>query len=73
LTTLRLASPDQALPLHDVVDAVWAGERMQPEAAAARVYTTVKYLRRMGLRDLLISREDGYLLEPTVRVVWGRD
>ncbi len=73
LTTLRLATPDQALPLHDVVDAVWAGERMQPEAAAARVYTTVKYLRRMGLRDLLISREDGYLLEPTVRVVWGRD
>lgn len=68
LTDLRLTAPDAALPLHDVVAAVWPGERMKPEAAAARVYTTVKYLRRMGMEALLVSREDGYLLDPVTPV-----
>lgn len=57
-------APNCALTLQQLVDAGWPGERTMPEAAAGRVYTSVATLRRMGLRKLLIRRDDGYLLDP---------
>ena len=33
------------------------------------MYTAIATLRRMGLRDVLIRRDDGYLLSPDVVVV----
>ncbi|MEJ7727735.1 MAG: hypothetical protein WKG00_00810 [Polyangiaceae bacterium] len=41
------------------------------EAAADRVYTAIATLRRMGLRTALLSRDDGYLLDPALHFVAG--
>ncbi len=53
-----------ALSIHDAFEAGWPNERAQPDAAAARVYTTIRILRNLGLRPWLLGRDDGYLLAP---------
>ena len=37
---------------------------MKHEAATLRVYTTVRRLRALGLAEVLLTRDDGYLLDP---------
>jgi predicted ATPase len=73
LAELRLSSPGVALPLAAVSAAGWPGERMLGESAADRVYTTVQRLRRLGLEEVLLTRDDGYLLDPRVAAEWSAD
>jgi predicted ATPase len=55
---------------HDeLVAAGWPGTRLLPDAAVNRLYVTVATLRKMGLRGLLLSNDDGYLLDPDAVVV----
>jgi len=49
----------------------WPGERVHPEAGADRVYMALSTLRKLGLREVLVSRDDGYLLDPRVPVTRG--
>ncbi|MBS2012237.1 MAG: hypothetical protein JST00_05090 [Deltaproteobacteria bacterium] len=53
-----------AMTTLDLVAAGWPGEKMRHEAATLRVYTTVRRLRGLGLGDVLVTRDDGYLLDP---------
>ena len=46
----------------------WPGERMHPEAASNRVYVAITTLRKLGLKPVLVRRDDGYLLDPEVTV-----
>lgn len=62
-------SPGEAITLDGLVAIGWPGERVLAEAAASRVYTAVALLRRMGLRKVLMRRDDGYLLDPTIELV----
>ncbi len=62
----RLAAPGVALSLHDLLAAGWPGERTSHEAGNARVYNALTSLRKLGLRAALVSRDDGYLLDPAV-------
>jgi predicted ATPase len=62
----REARPGEPLELPALLDAGWPGERVLHEAGASRVYAAVAHLRRDGLRDVLIRRDDGYLLDPAV-------
>lgn len=48
----------------------WPGERILPEAAAARVYSGIRTLRSLGLEEILLRHADGYLLDPEVKVEW---
>ena len=57
--------------LDDLLEAGWPGERVLPEAAANRVYVAVATMRKLGLRDVLLSRDDGYLLTTDIDVVYG--
>lgn len=66
LVARRQRDGARALSLADVVAAGWPGERMHPDSAATRVYTAVRTLRAMGLRDVLLTRDDGYMLDPDV-------
>ena len=61
----------QALSLDDLLEAGWPGERVLPEAGANRVYVAVATLRKLGLRDVLLNRDDGYLLDPDVELQYG--
>jgi hypothetical protein len=62
----RQARPGQPLPVDALVLAGWPGERMLARAGATRVYTAIASLRRLGLRDVLLSVERGYMLAPAV-------
>jgi hypothetical protein len=54
-----------------LVTAGWPGERMLVRAGATRVYTAIASLRRLGLRDVLLSAEHGYLLAPGLPLELG--
>jgi tetratricopeptide (TPR) repeat protein len=68
LSALRLSSPGQSMSVDEILAAGWPGERVMAEAGANRVYVVVATLRKLGLRELLISRDDGYLLDPETRL-----
>jgi tetratricopeptide (TPR) repeat protein len=46
----------------------WPNEKIAPASAARRVYVGIGTLRELGLRDVLITDEAGYLLDPDVVV-----
>jgi hypothetical protein len=66
LAAERDGQPGRPLSVEALVDAGWPGERMLARAGATRVYTAIASLRRLGLRDVLLSTDDGYLLAPAV-------
>ena len=59
---LKALAEGRVLTLDEIIAAGWPGERIQPDAAAARAYTAIKTLRELGLGDHLERRDDGYRL-----------
>jgi hypothetical protein len=55
-----------ALSAEALVGAGWPDERMRHHAGLLRVYTAVRRLRKLGLAGVLVTRDDGYLLDPCV-------
>ncbi len=53
---------DQPVDVPTLTAEIWPGARLVAESGAARVYAAVATLRRLGLRDVLVRREDGYSL-----------
>jgi hypothetical protein len=68
LVDARLHSPGAGLSTERLVQAGWPGQRMAVESGANRVRVAMSTLRRMGLRELLVTRDDGYLLDPQITV-----
>jgi hypothetical protein len=68
LVEQQAASPGVGISVDEVVAAGWPNDRMQYESGAARAYVTVQRLRSLGLKEILITRDDGYLLDPDVHV-----
>jgi predicted ATPase len=64
LADAREHRPGEALTRMALLEAGWPGEKLMARAAASRVHTAVATLRRMGLKPLLLRRDDGYLLDP---------
>src|SRR5262249_24604333 len=73
LAAHRAAAPGKALPLETLFEAGWPGEKVNPELAANRVYTALWMLKKMGLKDLIQSRDDGYLLDPAPPFSFSED
>lgn len=69
LAVVRRDHPGTATSTLDMVAAGWPGEKMKHDAANLRVYTTVRRLRGLGLSEALLTRDDGYLLDPAVPLV----
>ncbi|WP_168210724.1 tetratricopeptide repeat protein [Persicimonas caeni] len=65
LVERRLTAPGEPLSLDETLEAGWPGEVIMPEAGARRVYTTINRMRDLGLQDILVTTDDGYMLEPT--------
>lgn len=65
----RLASPGGTVSTADLVAAGWPGESVAPHVGADRVYTALSTLRKLGLKNALQSRGDGYRLDPELAVV----
>jgi len=64
LVVARLEEPGVALSADALIEAGWPGERMRHTAGLLRVYSAVRRLRRLGLGPVLVTRDDGYLLDP---------
>lgn len=64
LVNARIEAPGSALDAGALLERGWPGERVLPAAGAHRVRVAVATLRRSGLRSLIQSRDDGYLLDP---------
>ena len=60
----RLRAPGHALPVPALFESGWPGERASEEAAQNRVYVAVSRLRKLGFQGLILSRDDGFLLDP---------
>jgi len=72
LLDARLADPGKALGVADLLEAGWPGEKVLPNAGANRVYVALATLRKMGLKDVLRSTDNGYFLDPAVPVLVQR-
>ena len=68
LVALRLDAPGVALSVDEAFSVGWPGERAIPGARQNRVYVMMHRLRKLGLADLLLGRDDGYLLDVAVSV-----
>jgi predicted ATPase len=68
LAERREIAPGEHLSVEALVAAGWPGERMLPTAGATRVYTAIASLRRLGLRDVLVRDDDGYMLRTDVPI-----
>lgn len=53
---------EQPLDVPTLTAEIWPGTKLVAESGAARVYAAVATLRRLGLRDALVRREEGYCL-----------
>lgn len=69
LVARRLAAPGAALRVEELIAAGWPDERVHPRAGASRVYVAVHALRDLGLRGILVRRNAGYLIDPSVEIV----
>jgi hypothetical protein len=66
----RSSAPDRSVSLDELVEAGWPGSRGARESMQRRLYTSLWMLRDLGLRDVLLRRDDGYLLDPAVPLVF---
>ena len=73
LARARRDRPGEPVTLEQMLEAAWPGERILAEAAASRVYVAIATLRRMGLRDVLVHSEKGYLLHASVPALVAAD
>lgn len=64
-------NPGQPLTVYELVEAGWPDQVVDPESGANRVYVTISQMRKMGLRDILLNTDDGYMLDPSVPVRFG--
>lgn len=52
----------------EVLEVGWPGERVDVEPGFSRVRNALSQLRKLGLRDILKTQDDGYLLDPSCPV-----
>jgi predicted ATPase len=69
LVTRRLEEPGVAWSATALLGAGWPGERVRHESGMLRVYSVIRRLRALGLGGALVTRDDGYLIDPAVEVV----
>jgi predicted ATPase len=68
LVAERLERPGEALSADALIEAGWPNERMRHTAGLLRVYSAIRRLRRLGLEPVLVTRDDGYLLDANASV-----
>ncbi len=66
LVAQRLAEPGVAVSRDDLIRSGWPDERIKPDAAANRLNVSLSRMKKLGLRDVLRTRDDGVLLDPAV-------
>lgn len=70
LALVRAHERSAILSHDDLLNAIWPGERILPEAACNRRYDIIRRLRRLGLGPHIESADGGYRLRGNTRVQW---
>jgi predicted ATPase len=70
LVQRRIEAPGSAIDKYALLAEGWPGDKVQVEAGSTRVRVAIATLRRLGLGGVLVTRDDGYLIDPhtTVRI-----
>ncbi len=66
LARARDERPGAEVTSDELLEAAWPGERVLPAAGAHRVRVAVATLRKLGLKDVIQTGEEGYRLSPAV-------
>ncbi len=69
LARRRVEAPGEAMRVEDILSAGWPDERVRYDAGANRVYVALTELRKLGLREWILSDSRGYRLATSRRVV----
>jgi len=64
----RQESPGSPVTLAELQEAGWPLEAIRPTAAANRLHVALATLRNLGLRPVLLRKDNGYLLDPDLAV-----
>lgn len=70
LARARDERPGEPISVETLVLEGWPGERMRWESALNRFKVALSTLRKLGLKELIVRRDDGYLLDPAVGFAW---
>lgn len=73
LARSRVENAGTPLGLEELVGSGWPGERIGMDSQKNRLYVAMSQLRKLGLRGLILSRDDGWLLDPGVDVVFSSE
>lgn len=68
LIVARRDQPGERLTVADLLAAAWPDDRFVGTAGANRVYVALATLRKLGLRDIVIRTDGGYLIDPNAPV-----
>lgn len=60
--------PGEPLDLDALFQAGWPDEKISLDAANKRVYAAIGTLRRLGFSDVLLTVDEGYLLDPSLDI-----
>ena len=73
LVEARSSSEDststRALNVRELIEVGWPGEVMRDDAASNRLRVAITTLRKLGLADVLVTRDDGYVLSASIVVL----
>jgi hypothetical protein len=69
LVTRRLEEPGVAWSPAALLAAGWPGDCVRYQSGLMRVYSVIRRLRALGLGGVLVTRDDGYLIDPDVVVM----
>lgn len=66
LVRMRERRPGVGASWQELLAAGWPGEKVVPSAGQRRAYVAVATLRTLGLAEVLLHTDDGYLVDPAV-------
>ncbi|MGE0786991.1 MAG: AAA family ATPase [Sandaracinaceae bacterium] len=64
----RLSEPGRPLDAAALFERGWPGQQIRSDSASTRVRVAIATLRKLGLKSVLLTEEDGYLFDPEVSV-----
>lgn len=62
-------SSGMAISVYDLIEAGWPSEVVSAESGTNRVYVAIRGLRKLGLDQIIMTGESGYLLNPAIRLI----
>jgi hypothetical protein len=70
LVDRRFMACGEPMSAVEVVEAGWPEAVLTAESGAQRTYVTISRMRAMGLKGVLETVDDGYLINPAYTPVW---